>query len=182
MSRYGKTPVAVPKGVEIKKVAQKITVKGPKGELSLDVKEGVNLKHEEGKLFIEVEEDASLPNAMHGLYRSLLNNMVEGVNKGFEKKLTLIGVGYRAALAGNQLDLQLGFSHPTRIDIPKGVKVTVDKATTIIVHGIDKAEVGQFCAIVRGVRPPEPYKGKGVRYENEIVRKKAGKAGKGKKG
>ena len=182
MSRYGKTAVPVPKGVEIKKVNEKITVKGPKGELSLDVKEGIGLNRVEDKVYVELEEGSSLHDAMQGLYRSLINNMIEGVSKGYERKLNLVGVGYRAAIAGHHLDLQLGFSHPTRIEIPKDIKVSVDKATVITVQGIDKAAVGQFCATVRGVRPPEPYKGKGVRYENEVVRKKAGKAAKGKKG
>jgi large subunit ribosomal protein L6 len=117
---------------------------------------------------------------MHGLFRSLINNMIIGVSKGFEIRLSLIGVGYRAAVVGNQLDMQLGFSHPTKVEIPQGINITVEKATKIIIDGIDKQKVGQFAATVRALRPPEPYKGKGVRYENEYVRKKAGKAAKGK--
>ena len=125
-------------------------------------------------------KNSPLDSAMHGLYRSLINNMVIGVNKGFEKRLSLIGVGYRAAVSGNKIDLQLGFSHPTALEIPKEIEVKVEKSTKIIISGMDKQAVGQFAASVRAVRPPEPYKGKGVRYEDEYVRKKAGKAAKGK--
>lgn len=184
MSRYGSTPIALPKGVEVKRSGNKLTVKGPKGQLELDLVEELEIKEEDGKLFIvlgEKDKDNG-QKATHGLYRSLINNMVIGVSKGFEKKLTLVGVGYRAALAGAKLDLQLGFSHPTSVNVPKSIQVTIDKSTTIIIQGIDKQAVGQFAATVRAVRPPEPYKGKGVRYENEYVRKKAGKAAKGKAG
>ncbi len=182
MSRYANTPIALPKGVEVTKTGDKVAVKGPKGALDLLVKEGILLKEEEAVLFVSLDEKTKLHKAMHGLYRSLINNMVIGVSTGFEKKLNLIGVGYRAAVAGNRLDLQLGFSHPTFIDIPSSLTVSVEKATTIIVQGSDKQAVGQFAASVRAVRPPEPYKGKGVRYEGEYVRKKAGKAAKGKAG
>lgn len=180
MSRYGKTPILLPKGVEVKKVEEKIVIKGPKGELSLPLEKGILFTMQEDKVLIHVEEKSSLDKPIHGLYRSLINNMVIGVSKGFEKKLSLVGVGYRAALSGQHLDLQLGFSHPTRINVPKGVQVTVEKSVIITIQGIDKQIVGQFAAAVRAVRPPEPYKGKGIRYENEYVRKKAGKAAKGK--
>jgi large subunit ribosomal protein L6 len=126
------------------------------------------------------DENIKMPKTTHGLYRALINNMVIGVTKGFEMRLGLIGVGYRAAVQGQMLDLQLGFSHPTQIAIPKGISVTVDKSVTVIISGIDKHLVGQFAAAVRSMKPPEPYKGKGIRYENEFVRKKAGKAAKGK--
>lgn len=180
MSRYGKTPIQLPKGVELKITDQLIMVKGQKGELSIPLQKGINLNIEDDKVFVSSDDSAELPRPVHGLYRSMVNNMVIGVSKGFEKKLMLVGVGYRAAVAGNKLDLQLGFSHPTKIDIPKGLQVTVDKSTTIIIQGIDKQMVGQFAAVVRSKRSPEPYKGKGIRYENEQVRKKAGKAAKGK--
>ena len=180
MSRYGKTPISLPSGVELKKTANKITVKGSKGELEIDVKNGVNVAVEEEKILITLDEKMKLPKSMHGLYRSLINNMIHGVSKGFEKKLSLVGVGYRAAVAGNKLDLQLGFSHPTSVEIPKEVEIKVEKSTTIIISGADKQIVGQFAASVRAIRPPEPYKGKGVRYADEYVRKKAGKAAKGK--
>lgn len=180
MSRYGKTPIVLPKGVEFKTAGRTINVKGPKGELSLELLEGISINQEDGKLIVSLDEKHSDKGAMHGLYRSLVNNMVIGVSAGFQKTLTLVGVGYRAALAGTKLDLQLGYSHPTSVEVPKTVKVTIDKATTILIQGIDKQAVGQFAATVRAVRPPEPYKGKGVRYINEHVRKKAGKAAKGK--
>ncbi len=180
MSRYGSTPIEVPKGVDVKRTGNKLNVKGPKGQLDLDLIEGLEIKEEPGKLLISLDSKAGNQSAMHGLYRSLINNMVIGVSKGFEKRLTLVGVGYRAALAGAKLDLQLGYSHPTAVTVPKSLQVTIDKSTTIIIQGIDKQAVGQFAATVRAVRPPEPYKGKGVRYENEFVRKKAGKAAKGK--
>ncbi len=176
MSRYGKSPIILPTGVEVKKAGNKVLVKGPKGELDLEVKQGIEVVVKEGKVLVTLEEKSSLPTAMHGLFRSLINNMIIGVSKGFEKRLSLIGVGYRAAISGNQLDLQLGFSHPSSLEIPKEVNVKVEKATTIIIEGIDKHRVGQFAASVRSLRPPEPYKGKGIRYEEEYVRKKAGKA------
>lgn len=180
MSRYGSTPITVPKGVEIKRAGKNLNVKGPKGELNLELLEDLELKEEPGKLVVSLPQKGGQQSALHGLYRSLINNMIIGVSKGYEKKLTLVGVGYRANLAGRKLDLQLGYSHPTSVEIPKSINVTVDKSTTIIIQGIDKQAVGQFAATVRAVRPPEPYKGKGVRYENEHVRKKAGKAAKGK--
>lgn len=180
MSRYGNSPILLPTGVELKRAGNKVHVKGPKGELDLDVKDGLQITVEEGKISVALEEKSGLSSAMHGLYRSLIQNMVIGVEKGFEKRLSLVGVGYRAALEGTKLDLQLGFSHPTKLDIPKGINVKVDKSVTIIIDGIDKQAVGQFAATVRAIRPPEPYKGKGVRYEDEHVRKKAGKAAKGK--
>jgi large subunit ribosomal protein L6 len=182
MSRLGKTPIAVPKGIEIKVSGNVLFVKGPKGELSQELKDGVSVKVENEKVTVEVDEAKNLPSAFHGLYRSLLNNMILGTSKGFEKKLILIGVGYRAAVQGSKLDLQLGFSHPVQLDIPTTIQVAVDKSTTIVITGADKHTVGQFAAAVRAKKSPEPYKGKGIRYENEFVRKKAGKAAKGKSG
>lgn len=180
MSRYGNTPIDLPKGVEIKQTGKTIIAKGSNGELSLNILEGVIVTIKEDTVHVSLDEKSKLHNAMHGLYRSLINNLIIGVSKGFEKKLILIGVGYRASVSGNKLDLQLGFSHPTVMEIPKNLTVTVEKSTTIIIKGADKQAVGQFAASTRAIRPPEPYKGKGVRYENEYVRKKAGKAAKGK--
>lgn len=181
MSRLGKTPITIPKGVEVKASKEGvISFKGPKGHLELKLPEGLHLKHDGQVLLLERDEKIVTEKALHGLYRSLIKNNVQGVLEGFEIKLTLIGVGYRANVAGAKLDLQLGFSHPTVIEIPKTIQVTVDKGTTISVKGPDKKEVGQFAAAVRGKKPPEPYKGKGIRYENEFVRKKDGKAAKGK--
>ena len=181
MSRLGKTPIALPKGVEVKVSKDgAVHVKGPKGSLQLQLPAGMTLRVDGEMVMIERDEAIVPSKATHGLYRSLLKNQVIGVTEGFEKKLTLIGVGYRANVVGNKLDLQLGFSHPTQMDIPKTLQIVVDKGTAIVVKGIDKHEVGQFAAAVRAMKPPEPYKGKGIRYENEFVRKKEGKAAKGK--
>ncbi len=180
MSRLGSTPIELPKNVEIKVLDGQIHVKGPKGNLQFPAYAGILVKIQDGNVCVECDEALGVPDEMHGLYRATLNNMIIGVSKGFEKRLTLIGVGYRATVQGHMLDLQLGYSHPTKVPIPKTVQVEVDKSTTIIVKGIDKQAVGEFAAIVRGKRRPEPYKGKGVRYEKEYVRKKAGKAAKGK--
>ena len=181
MSRLAKIPVSLPKGVEIKAAKDgAVHVKGPKGTLELKLPTGISL-HIEGQMAVVNRDEVLAPSkALHGLYRSLFKNAVVGVSEGFEIKLTLIGVGYRANITGNKLDMQLGFSHPTFIEIPKSIQVVVDKGTSLIIKGIDKREVGQFAAAVRGMKPPEPYKGKGVRYENEYVRKKEGKAAKGK--
>jgi large subunit ribosomal protein L6 len=180
MSRLGKSPIPIPKGIELKIADGQIHVKGPKGNLSMPLAKGISIKIEDDKAIIEKDEKIDMPKTTHGLYRAMVNNMVHGVSKGFEKKLNLIGVGYRAAIQGQTLDLQLGYSHPTKLKIPKTVQVAVDKSTTIIITGIDKHAVGQFAAAIRAKRPPEPYKGKGIRYEGEYVRKKAGKAAKGK--
>lgn len=180
MSRLGKSPIALPEKVEVRIADGKVHAKGPKGNLSIPAQNGISVKVEDNLLLIEKDEKIEMPRTTHGLYRALINNMVIGVSKGFEVRLGLVGVGYRAAVQGHMLDLQLGFSHPTQLRIPQGVTVTVDKSVTIVISGIDKHLVGQFAAQVRGMRPPEPYKGKGIRYENEFVRKKAGKAAKGK--
>jgi large subunit ribosomal protein L6 len=180
MSRLGKTPISIPKGVEVKATKDGvISVKGPKGNLDLKLPNGLHLKIDGSVLTLERDEEVA-NGAIHGLYRSLLKNNVQGVSEGFEIKLTLIGVGYRANVQGTKLDLQLGFSHPTVLEIPKTLQVVVDKGTSISIKGADRKEVGQFAAVVRGKKPPEPYKGKGIRYENEFVRKKEGKAAKGK--
>lgn len=182
MSRLGKTPILIPKGVEVKVVNGSVHVKGPKGDLSESLKLGFSIKIEGSDLFVEADEKIENPPAFHGLMRALIRNMIEGVSSGYQKKLMLIGVGYRAAIQGQMLDLELGFSHPTKLPIPKAVQVAVDKGTTILITGSDKQSVGQFAASIRAIKPPEPYKGKGIRYENERVRKKAGKAAKGKTG
>jgi large subunit ribosomal protein L6 len=180
MSRLGRTPISLPKGVEVKSSKEgSANVKGPKGTLEFKMPSGLAIKVEGSQVTLECQEGQAT-SALHGLYRSLLKNAIVGVTEGFEAKLTLIGVGYRANVAGNKLDMQLGFSHPTWLEIPKGIQVVVDKGTAILIKGIDKKEVGQFAASVRAMKPPEPYKGKGVRYENEYVRKKEGKAAKGK--
>ena len=180
MSRLGKTPIELPEKVEVKIIDGKIQVKGPKGNLTQPCIPGIKVKIEDNRLFVTTDEEAKVSNRDYGLHRAIINNLVVGVSKGFETRLTLIGVGYRAQVQGQALDLQLGFSHPTKIAIPKGVNVTVDKSTLIVISGMDKHLVGQFAASVRAMKPPEPYKGKGIRYEKEFVRKKAGKAAKGK--
>lgn len=176
MSRKGKLPIPLPKGVEVKVSDTEVTVKGPKGSLHQKLIPGLQVKVEGNQVLISLEDENADLGHYHGLYRALINNMVVGTTEGYEKRLEMIGVGYRAAVQGDLLDLQLGFSHPTKLPIPKGLTVKVDKNTLIIISGFDKHMVGQFAAIVRGKRPPEPYQGKGIRYVGEYVRKKAGKA------
>ncbi|MBX7067266.1 MAG: 50S ribosomal protein L6 [Parachlamydiales bacterium] len=181
MSRLGKTPIPIPKGVEVKPAADgAVMIKGPKGQLDIKLPTGLSLKVEGQEAVLSCDESLLPQKAFYGLYRSLLKNNVIGVHEGYEIKLSLVGVGYRANVQGHKLDLQLGFSHPTWLTIPKGIVVEVDKGTSISIKGADKRLVGQFAAQVRGMKPPEPYKGKGIRYENEYVRKKEGKAAKGK--
>ncbi len=181
MSRLGKTPIAIPKGVEVKVLADgHLHFKGPKGTLEMKLPPGLRLVISGQEVVLEREESEPMEKPMHGLYRALIKNHILGVSEGFEVKLTLIGVGYRAAVQGSKLDLSLGFSHPTALEIPKSIQVAVDKGTALSIKGPDKRLVGEFAAQVRAMKPPEPYKGKGVRYENEFVRKKEGKAAKGK--
>lgn len=179
MSRIGKAPIDVPDGVDIQIAGSTITVKGPKGELSRDLPEQVTVRHDEGTLLVERIDDERESRAMHGLMRSLVANMVTGVTDGFRKELDIVGVGYRAAAKGNDgVELALGFSHPVVVSAPSGITFVVPVPTRIEVHGIDKQLVGQVAADIRAWRKPEPYKGKGVRYVGEHVRRKAGKAGK----
>lgn len=177
-SKLIKRTILVPKNVEFTFAEGSFSVKGPKGSLKRQIPQGIEVvKKNEGIVF-EINETFSSDPATLGLYYSLVKGMIEGVSVGFVKKLTLIGVGYRAAMQGSNLELQVGFSNPVKLQIPSGIKVTVDKNVNIAVEGIDKQLVGQFAADIRSWRPPEPYKGKGIRYENEYVRKKAGKTGK----
>ena len=185
MSRLGKAPIFLPKGVEIKKSEQQVEVKGPKGVLHHSLPQGILFEVHESQLIVKYDEESGLPKPMYGLYRSLLSNAIVGVSEGFKKELNLIGVGYRAAVnraavKGDILDIQIGFSHPYQLKVPDGVQVTVAKNTAITITGIDKQVVGQFAANIRALRPPEPYKGKGIRYVDEYVRRKAGKSTKGK--
>ena len=176
MSRKGKLPIPVPKGVEVKTSANEVTVKGPKGTLHQPLIEGIEVKVENGQIIVSLKEGNEDDGHFHGLYRTLIDNMVQGTTTGFTTDLEMIGVGYRAAVQGSLLDLQIGFSHPTKLHIPEGVHVKVEKNTAISITGIDKQKVGQFAASIRAIRPPEPYQGKGIRYKGEYVRKKAGKA------
>lgn len=183
MSRIGKLPVAVPGGVDIKIGDGEVVVKGPKGELRQSIlAQVVDVKLEDGKVVVERKGDAKPHRSAHGLTRTLISNMVEGVSKGFRKSLEIQGVGYRAAKAGEKLNLSLGYSHPVVFEAPQGITLSVEGTNKIHVDGIDKQQVGQVAAKIRALRAPEPYKGKGIRYEGEVIRKKLGKAGKaGKK-
>ena len=176
MSRIGKAPIAIPAGVDVNTQGGVVTVKGPGGQMSLELVSGIDVKQEEGQVQVEVSGDAKL-DAMAGTTRALVNNMVTGVTSGFEKKLTIIGVGYRAKAQGKVLNLQLGYSHDINYELPEGVTAETPTQTEIIVKGIDKQKVGQAAANIRSFRPPEPYKGKGIRYADEyVVRKQAKKA------
>ena len=182
MSRIGKKPVAVPSGVTVEVKGDMVVVKGSKGELSYTLLPEVSVKVEDGEVVITRKGDNDEARARHGLTRQLINNMVVGVSDGFEKKLEIIGVGYKAQAAGKKLTLNLGFSHPIDYAVPDGIEITQDEKNKniLIVRGIDKQLVGQVSAEIRSYRPPEPYKGKGVRYTDEYVQRKAGKtAGKG---
>ncbi|KAM1429426.1 hypothetical protein ACFX2I_045625 [Malus domestica] len=180
-SRIGKQPIEVPSNVTITLEGQALAVKGPLGQLSLTYpREVLVQKEDSGALRVRKAVETRRANQMHGLFRTLTDNMVVGVSKGFDKRLQLVGVGYRATLEGKILVLSLGFSHPVRMDIPDGIQVKVEENTRIVVSGYDKSAIGQFAASIRKWRPPEPYKGKGVKYADEIIRRKEGKAGKKK--
>jgi large subunit ribosomal protein L6 len=183
VSRIGKLPVALPSGVEVKLNDGEVAVKGPKGELRQRVlTDVVEVRLEDGRVLVSRKGDAKTHRSAHGLTRTLIANMVEGVSKGFRKSLEISGVGYRVAKSGENLTLSLGFSHPVSFVAPQGVALSVEGQTKIHVEGIDKQAVGQVAADIRRLRQPEPYKGKGIRYEGERIRKKLGKAGKaGKK-
>jgi len=179
MSRIGKKPVSIPAGVQVKINGSVVTVKGPKGELKRTFVESITVAQEGAELKVTRPDDLRETRALHGLTRALLNNMVEGVTKGFKKTMVVEGVGYRAEMVGKNLMLYLGYSHPIMIVPPEGIAIGADpKAKTVSVEGIDKEKVGEISAEIRALRPPEPYKGKGIRYDNEVVRRKAGKAGK----
>jgi large subunit ribosomal protein L6 len=177
MSRIGKMPVAVPSGVTVTQDGSRITVKGPRGELSRTLPAMISVTLENNTLTAVRPSDDPSHKAMHGLTRSLVANMVEGVTKGFTKTLEIVGVGYKAETRPYGLQLALGFSHPVEYRAPTGIKLTASNPTTVLVEGADKEIVGQVAAELRSLRPPEPYKGKGVKYQGEIVRRKAGKAG-----
>ena len=179
MSRIGKLPITIPAGVEVKVDGTTVTVKGPKGELTRTFSPLMTFEQEDGVLIVKRPDDSKEAKSQHGLTRTLLHNMVEGVSNGFTKKLVMVGVGYRAALKGSDLEMQLGYSHPVLVKAPEGISFEVPSQTEIIVHGISKEQVGQVAADIRKWRKPEPYKGKGIRYDGENVRRKLGKAAKG---
>ncbi len=180
MSRIGRLPIAVPAGVTVTIAADNtVTVKGPKGELSEKINKDMTVKQEGAEIIVSRPSDAKNHRAMHGLYRSLINNMVVGVTKGYEKSLELVGVGYRAqAESAKKLVINIGFSHPVEVDAPENVSFATPSQTKIVVSGISKQVVGAIAADIRAIRKPEPYHGKGIRYEGEVVRRKEGKSGK----
>ena len=180
MSRIGRLPIAIPSGVDVKLDGRQVDVKGPKGSLALTVAEPISIaKNEAGQLEVSRPNDERQSRSLHGLTRTLVSNMIVGVTEGYEKKLEIVGVGYRVISKGpQQLEFALGFSHPVVINAPQGIEFTVETPTRMTVKGIDKQLVGEVAANIRKLRKPEPYKGKGVRYEGEQVRRKAGKAGK----
>ncbi len=185
MSRIGRAPIPVPPKVQVTWTDENyVTVKGPKGELSYQVDPALQLKLEDGTLTVSRPSDSKEHRSKHGLYRTLVNNMVEGVTKGYTKQLEIHGIGYRAAKSGDNLVIQVGYSHPVQVEPPQGIVLNVEgidpatKATRISVSGIDKQLVGEVAAQIRRIRKPEPYKGKGIRYAGEAIRRKAGKAGK----
>lgn len=175
MSRIAKNPVVIPKGVDVKLSGSALSVKGPKGQLQFDVHPLVKVQQADGRLLFEAGATSTFARAMSGTVRALVNNMVRGVTKGFEKKLTIVGVGYRAAAQGKKLNLTAGFSHPVVYAVPDGIAIETPSQTEIIVKGTDKQQVGQVAAEIRAVRPPEPYKGKGIRYADEHVARKEAK-------
>ena len=178
MSRIGKLPIPLPAGVTVEINGQDVAVKGPKGELKLTVSKPITVSQEDGSVIVARPDDEAVSKSLHGLTRSLIANNVHGVSEGFTKALEIVGTGYRAALKGSTVELSLGFSHPVFVTPPEGITLVVEGNTKIIVSGIDKQAVGEMAANIRKLRKPEPYKGKGVRYEGERVRRKAGKAGK----
>lgn len=178
MSRIGKRPITVPDKVTVNIEGQNIKVKGPKGELERVLPSLVSVEQDGSTLSVKRQDDSRVSRQRHGLSRTLVSNMIDGVSKGFEKRLSIQGVGYRAQVKGKQLILNVGYSKPVEIDPPEGIQLAVENNTQVIVTGINKEVVGNVAARIRAVRPPEPYKGKGIRYLGEIVRRKAGKAGK----
>jgi large subunit ribosomal protein L6 len=177
MSRIGLSPIPVPSGVDVSVTGSEITVKGSKGTLRRSFSDKVAFEVGDGVVTVARKDDERESKALHGLSRALLHNMVVGVSTGFQKELLAVGVGYRASLQGSTLELLVGFSHPVKMTAPDGIEFEVPEPTRVIVRGIDKELVGQVAADIRGVRPPEPYKGKGIRYSDEVVRRKAGKSG-----
>jgi large subunit ribosomal protein L6 len=175
MSRIGKQPVAIPKGVDVTVDGSTIRVKGPKGDLSMDAPGGISLEVDDGEVTVGRPSDLARDKALHGLTRSLVSNMVQGVTEGFSRTLEIVGVGYRADKKGRGITMNLGFSHPVEYEPPQGIDLEVPNQTTVKVSGPDKQQVGQTAAEIRAFRPPEPYKGKGIRYQGEQIRRKAGK-------
>ena len=177
MSRIGNKPITVPAGVEVKVDGQKITVKGPKGTLEKEIHKNISVTVENNVVKVSRPNDETLNKSIHGLTRTLINNMVVGVTQGFEKKLQLVGVGYKAEKKGDTLVMNLGYSHPVELKDPEGITTECTSATEVVVKGINKAVVGNYAANIRAWRRPEPYKGKGIKYADEVIRRKEGKTG-----
>jgi large subunit ribosomal protein L6 len=178
MSRIGRLPIPVPSGVDVTIEGRTVTVKGPKGSLAHTVADPITIEHEDGNLLVQRPDDERASKALHGLSRTLVANMIAGVTTGYIKTLEIVGTGYRVTAKGSDLEFALGFSHPVVVRAPEGITFKVERPTLFTVEGIDKQKVGEIAAGIRKIRPPEPYKGKGVRYQGENVRRKAGKAGK----
>ena len=178
MSRIGRLPVTIPKGVDVTISGREVTVKGPKGQLSLEVAEPIEVAQSDGVITVTRPNDEGPVRALHGLSRTLVANMVTGVTEGYRKTLEIVGVGYRVQAKGSGVEFSLGYSHPVPVTPPDGVTLRVETPTRLVVEGIDKQQVGEVAANIRKIRPPEPYKGKGVMYQGEVIRRKAGKAGK----
>ena len=182
MSRIGRIPIAIPSGAKVAVERSTVTCEGPKGKLQLTLPSDISAAIKDGRVVITRARELKSVKALHGLYRALVANMVRGVAEGFSKELEVVGVGYRAQSQGKQLNLQVGYSHPVVLPIPEGLTVETPKPTMVIVKGCDRQLVGQFAANIRAVAPPEPYKGKGIKYTTEVIRRKAGKAATGAKG
>ena len=176
MSRIGKKPIAIPSGVKVEVKEGVIFVEGSKGKLNRALSDRITVEMKEGQVFVNRVADSKMDRAFHGLYRALINNMIKGVNEGYVKELEIIGVGFKAAVQGNTLVLNLGFSHPVNFSIPEGIKIEAPKPTQLVIKSIDKELIGKIATEIRAIYPPEPYKGKGVRFVGEHVKKKVGKA------
>ena len=176
MSRIGKKPVIIPKDVKIEIKDGSVFVEGPKGKLNLALPNRISIELKDNQVFLKRRADTKLDKSLHGLCRALVLNMVKGVTEGYTKELEIIGVGFRAQVQGNNLNMQLGFSHPVNLAIPEGIKIETPKQTQIVIRGIDKEKVGKVASEIRSIYPPEPYKGKGIRYAGEYIKKKVGKA------
>lgn len=178
MSRIGKKPVALPSGLKVDIKGNSVVVEGPKGKMSIDMDSRISIENKDNEFILSRENEQKETKALHGLYRVLINNMITGVMQGYEKRLEINGTGFKAAVVGQKLTLNLGYSHPVVYDIPEGIKIAVEDSVKLVITGVDKHLVGHVAAVIRDFRPCEPYKAKGIRYSDEVVRRKAGKAAK----
>ncbi len=178
MSRIGKKPVALPSGLKVDVKGNSLAVEGPKGKMSIDIDSRISIENKDNEFILSRENEQKETKALHGLYRVLISNMITGVMQGYEKRLEINGTGFKAAVAGQKLTLNIGYSHPVIYDIPEGIKIAVEDSVKLVITGVDKHLVGHVAAVIRDFRPCEPYKAKGIRYSDEVVRRKAGKAAK----